>query len=51
MESSLTAIFSKHNISLSPEEVSQFEKFLQAFMEYNSHTNLSAIRDAEGIVS
>ena len=42
-------IFLQHNFDLSDEELEQFQKFLLLFMEYNSHTNLSAIRDEEGI--
>lgn len=45
-----TTIFSTHHFDLSPEELEKFEKFLTLFMEYNSHTNLSAIRDEDGIV-
>lgn len=43
-------IFNAHNFELSASERSLFEQFLQLFIEYNSHTNLSAIRDKEGIV-
>ena len=43
-------IFLQHNFDLSSEELEQFQKFLSLFMEYNSHTNLSAIRDEEGII-
>ncbi len=43
-------IFLKHHFKLSDKEKSQFEKFLELFQSYNSHTNLSAIRDAEGII-
>lgn len=42
-------IFTKHNFELSENEKIQFQKFLELFKEYNSHTNLSAIRDDEGI--
>ncbi len=45
-----TTIFSTHHFDLSPEELEKFEKFLTVFIEYNSHTNLSAIRDEEGII-
>jgi 16S rRNA G527 N7-methylase RsmG len=38
-------IFLEHGFELSEAEVIQFQKFLALFMEYNSHTNLSAIRD------
>lgn len=43
-------IFLQHNFDLSHEELEQFQKFLSLFMEYNSHTNLSAIRDEAGII-
>ena len=45
-----TQLFTSHGFELSDIELAQFEKFLELFMTYNSHTNLSAIRDAEGIV-
>lgn len=44
-----TEIFASHGFELSAWELAQFEKFLKLFMTYNSHTNLSAIRDADGI--
>jgi 16S rRNA (guanine527-N7)-methyltransferase len=40
----------KHNLKLAPSQIEQFGKFLGLFMEYNSHTNLSAIRDEQGII-
>ena len=43
-------LFTSHGFELSDEELSAFEKFLALFIEYNSHTNLSAIRDEEGII-
>lgn len=43
-------LFLDHNFELSEMENNQFAKFLQLFQEYNSHTNLSAIRDEAGIV-
>lgn len=43
-------IFLEHHFELSEAEKAQFEKFLKIFIEYNSHTNLSAIRDEKGIV-
>ncbi len=43
-------IFRNHHFELSSEELIMFEKFLTLFIEYNTHTNLSAIRDEEGIV-
>ena len=45
-----TDIFTSHGFELSDAELAQFEQFLSLFMEYNTHTNLSAIRDEEGIV-
>ncbi len=47
---SLESTFASHNFELSTVELEQFEKFLTLFMEYNAHTNLSAIRDAEWII-
>lgn len=43
-------IFTQHHFELSESEKSQFQVFLRLFMEYNSHTNLSAIRDEAGII-
>ncbi len=43
-------IFSNYNIQLTEEEFELFEQFLTLFITYNSHTNLSAIRDKEGII-
>lgn len=43
-------IFRNHHFELSDLELAQFEKFLALFILYNGHTNLSAIRDEEGIV-
>lgn len=42
--------FSSHGFELSDSELARFEQFLSLFMEYNAHTNLSAIRDREGII-
>ncbi len=44
------SIFSQHGFELSDLELGQFGQFLTHFMDYNSHTNLSAIRDDAGIV-
>lgn len=44
------SIFQQHGFELSPEEVEKFETFLAHFLEYNSHTNLSAIRDEAGVI-
>ncbi len=46
----LASVFSIHSFELSPEEIQLFERFLTLFIEYNSHTNLSAIRDEAGII-
>jgi 16S rRNA (guanine527-N7)-methyltransferase len=46
----MNTLFASHGFELSEQEISQFKKFLALFMEYNSHTNLSAIRDEEGII-
>lgn len=45
-----TSLFTSHGFELSPEEEEKFARFLTLFMEYNSHTNLSAIRDEAGII-
>jgi 16S rRNA (guanine527-N7)-methyltransferase len=45
-----TELFTSHGFELSDTELAQFQHFLSLFMTYNSHTNLSAIRDEEGIV-
>ncbi len=44
------SLFSQYNIELDPAEEAIFRKFLDLFIEYNSHTNLSAIRTPEAIV-
>ncbi len=46
----MNTLFASHGFELSDIELAQFEQFLALFMEYNSHTNLSAIRDREGII-
>lgn len=46
----MQSLFSSHGFELSDSELAQFEQFLALFMEYNAHTNLSAIRDREGII-
>jgi len=43
----LKKIFKKYKIELEDNELQKFEKFLEIFMEKNSHINLSAIRDEE----
>lgn len=44
------SLFAQYNIELETSEEVIFRKFLDLFMEYNSHTNLSAIRTPEGII-
>lgn len=43
-------LLDKYQLELSNEELLKFEKFLSIFMETNSQINLSAIRDADGII-
>lgn len=45
-----TDIFTSHGFELDAHEIEIFERFLALFREYNAHTNLSAIRDEDGIV-
>lgn len=47
---SLSLLFLSHGITLSLSEEKLFQDFLHLFQEYNAHTNLSAIRDEEGII-
>ena len=42
-------LFLEHGFELSDDELALFDRFLTLFIEYNSHTNLSAIRDEKGI--
>ena len=42
--------FKKYNLELEDHELKKFETFLEIFMEKNAQVNLSAIRDAEGII-
>jgi 16S rRNA (guanine527-N7)-methyltransferase len=44
------SLFSAYNIELEASEEIIFRKFLNLFIDYNSHTNLSAIRTPEGII-
>ena len=46
----MQALLEKYQLELSPEETQKFKKFLEIFMETNSQINLSAIRDADGII-
>lgn len=43
------SLFSEYGFELSSEEEALFSRFLTLFLEYNSHMNLSAIRDEAGI--
>ena len=44
------SLFKDYNIELETSEETIFRKFLDLFMKYNGHTNLSAIRTPEGII-
>lgn len=44
------SLFSQYHIELETSEEAIFRKFLTLFMEYNVHTNLSAIRTPEGVI-
>ncbi|MDD5376857.1 MAG: 16S rRNA (guanine(527)-N(7))-methyltransferase RsmG [Candidatus Gracilibacteria bacterium] len=44
------SLFSQYHIELETSEEAIFRKFLDLFMEYNAHTNLSAIRTPEGVI-
>ena len=46
----MNQLLQKYNLKLTPSQIEQFGKFLGLFTEYNSHTNLSAIRDEQGII-
>lgn len=47
---SVRSVFESNGIALSAEAERAFDRYLASFLEYNAHTNLSAIRDAEGVV-
>jgi 16S rRNA (guanine527-N7)-methyltransferase len=47
----VSEIFSQFGVKASPDQAALFERFADSFLAYNSHTNLSAIRDREGVVS
>lgn len=47
----VSEIFSQFGVEASPEQAALFERYADLFLEYNAHTNLSAIRDREGVVS
>lgn len=46
----ISDLFLFYGITLSLSEEKLFQDFLSLFIAYNSHTNLSAIRDEEGII-
>lgn len=46
----IAAIFQKYDLELTVAEIDKFTKLLELFMEYNAHTNLSAIRDSNAII-
>lgn len=46
----MNELLKKYQLELSDEELQKFETFLEIFMETNAQINLSAIRDAEGII-
>ena len=50
MSSSITDTFLSYHFELTPEEARSFEHFLDIFIEYNHHTNLSAIRERDDII-
>ncbi|USN58478.1 MAG: class I SAM-dependent methyltransferase [Candidatus Peribacteria bacterium] len=50
MKELITEICNRYNIELSSEELQQFEKFLEIFIETNTSINLSAIREAKEII-
>jgi 16S rRNA (guanine527-N7)-methyltransferase len=43
-------LFKKYKLELDDSEISTFTKFLEIFMEKNSHINLSAIREKDAII-
>lgn len=43
-------LFEKYGFTLTEKEGEQFSRFLTLFLEYNAHTNLSAIRDEAGVI-
>ena len=43
-------LFEKYSFTLTEKEEEQFSQFLTLFLEYNAHTNLSAIRDEAGVI-
>lgn len=47
----VSEILSQFGVKASPDQAALFERFADSFLAYNSHTNLSAIRDREGVIS
>jgi 16S rRNA (guanine527-N7)-methyltransferase len=50
MNNKIKEIFDKYSINTNEEVFNNFDKFLTLFKEKNAITNLSAIRDDEGII-
>ncbi len=46
----LRELFAKNGFELTDGQAQQFHKFLELFLDYNQKVNLSAIRDADGVV-
>lgn len=44
------SLFHTYGLSLCEKEKNDFSRFLELFIQYNSHTNLSAIRRADDII-
>jgi 16S rRNA (guanine527-N7)-methyltransferase len=50
IQQEVTQLFLDYEIELSLDEQAQFSHFLELFIAYNSHTNLSAIREPRAII-
>jgi len=50
LNKNMKKLLEKYELNLTEKELSKFEKFLEIFIEKNSQINLSAIRDADGII-
>lgn len=50
MQDHIASVFADFGIPLSGEQLHRFSLLLERFLAYNAHTNLSAIRDAEGVI-
>lgn len=48
--SEISEIFARFGLSYETHTIEQFARFHDAFVEYNSHTNLSSIRDTSSII-